>query len=1095
MTHRRAAEITPKLSFPRPQRPCGALAARDLSLLGVLCVTAAIMQSGCERQSPPPTPVQVTPTQPFAPTDPKLITANNRGVGFMGKYEYENARAVFQSLLDKNRNWLDVKVNLAIATLNRQREGDEETALRLLDEVLSADSHHLRARYCIGLLRLHLQSPDEALPHFQLVAEADPKDAYAAYYVGQCLSQQRSYEDAAEWYDKAIALDGYLRSAYYAAAQAYRALQREDDAKRMLDEFLTLEKNPRARLVEFKYTRMGPKSEALAVNLSDPAPPAPKPQGPIFADPVPLLEDGDQYDWVVRREDRPVSITACDINSDGLIDVFIANVLDESGGARNAVCINHADGKFTLDTDHVLAHVPDVNAALWGDCDNDGLTDVYLCRRGPNMLWRQSQKNAWKDVTATTETANGEFDTVDGAMFDADHDGDLDIFCVNFDGPNELLNNNMDGTFKPIAQERGVSGDGNGSIAVVPVDIDGDRDVDILVTKREKDFQLLINDRLWQYQDAPLTQPMAEVLLRSQSRLSEELKLDELRERHSFLGWAPIIINSSEGPGLVGLTTGKTPVLFAPGLGRYRFATVSFSGRQVTSENRQVRSNASGIGTHFAARIGSNWVTGSTLKNSSGPGQSLQPIAIGLGGHPQIDFISIDWSDGVFQTEMDLKAGEHHVITETQRQLSSCPVLFAWNGNKYELITDVLGVGGMGYLVAPNEYATPRPWERLLLPPDALQSQENHFVLKLSEPMEEVCYLDAARLVVYDLPPVVHMTVDDRMSVQGPEPTGKPVFYRVYAQPIRAVNDRGVDVTETIVTTDHRAAPVGELDERFIGRLRNDHALTIEFHPGAIDPLIGQPVLIADGWVEYPYSQTMFAASQAKAEYRAPTIEAFTNGQWHTIHAQFGYPAGMPRQMSVPLPGLTEQTTKLRITTNQEIYWDRLIVAFAVPMPEFVVRRELKLSEAKLVQSGFAKRTTGPQRLPQYDYDERKPFGDTRYQRGYYTQVGPMRELIEQTDDAVAIFGSGEEIHMEFIDDLPPVPNIKEGAHPYDDSVGQWTRRFVLEVDGWCKDMDLFTKDGETVEPLPRSKDLDAAAAKRRDDLHKRFNTRFQSGK
>ena len=50
----------------------------------------------------------------------------------------------------------------------------------------------------------------------------------------------------------------------------------------------------------------------------------------------------------------------------------------------------------------------------------------------------------------------------------------------------------------------------------------------------------------------------------------------------------------------------------------------------------------------------------------AGPGQSLQPLAIGLGGSPSIDFIAIDWSDGVFQTELGLSGGPTATIVETQ---------------------------------------------------------------------------------------------------------------------------------------------------------------------------------------------------------------------------------------------------------------------------------------------------------------------------------------------------------------------------------------------------------------------------------------------
>jgi hypothetical protein len=53
-----------------------------------------------------------------------------------------------------------------------------------------------------------------------------------------------------------------------------------------------------------------------------------------------------------------------------------------------------------------------------------------------------------------------------------------------------------------------------------------------------------------------------------------------------------------------------------------------------------------------------------------------------------------------------------------------------------------------------------------------------------------------------------------------------------------------------------------------------------------------------------------------------------------------------------------------------------------------------------------------------------------------------------------------------------------------------WTRRYVLEARGWCKDMDLYTRDGDTVEPLPAHPRTAAAAA-----LQQRFTTRYASGR
>ena len=221
-----------------------------------------------------------------------------------------------------------------------------------------------------------------------------------------------------------------------------------------------------------------------------------------------------------------------------------------------------------------------------------------------------------------------------------------------------------------------------------------------------------------------------------------------------------------------------------------------------------MRSNASGIGVRLAVRVGSRWTVRETYRGASGPGQSLQPWSFGLGGASRADFVAMDWSDGVFQTELGLEPGKLHRIAETQRQLSSCPVLFAWDGEKYAFVSDLLGVGGIGFALAPGKYSTPRPWENFLLPQGLLQAQDGRYRLKIGEPMEEVAYLDAARLLTYDLPPGWQMVLDERMGTGAPEPTGEPRFYRHEALSLRAVNDQRENVTDLIAQADGKAAPV-----------------------------------------------------------------------------------------------------------------------------------------------------------------------------------------------------------------------------------------------------------------------------------------------
>ncbi|MCA9270607.1 MAG: hypothetical protein KDA41_19130, partial [Planctomycetales bacterium] len=466
-------------------------------------------------------------------------------------------------------------------------------------------------------------------------------------------------------------------------------------------------------------------------------------------------------------------------------------------------------------------------------------------------------------------------------------------------------------------------------------------------------------------------------------------------------GLAVVPLEQSKGVSVIGLRDAAPPLLWRPGPGRHAFAGWMFAGRE--SDADQLRSNASGIGVQAGVQVGSRRTSLVGIRPSSGPGQSLAPMVAGLGGRAAIDYVTLLWPDGVLQTETAVAPGEHKVV-ETQRQLSSCPVLFCYDGERFVFVTDLLGVGGLGFAVGRNEYAPAVPRESVLLPAGLPRAADGRLTLKLTEPMEEACYLDHVELVAYDLPPGWNMTVDERMNIAGEPATGEAVFYQRKLAPTAAVNDRQENVATMVAQADGRAADVGRRDSRFLGRTE-PHSLTLTFDE-ALDEL-PRPTLLASGWIEYPYSQTMFAAWQAGAAYEAPSVEARGgDGRWTTVLSQFGYPAGMPREMSVALGDLPPGCRQLRITTNQEIYWDALAVVAAEDCPTARVA-SLPLDRATVGECGFPEWTFGPQRTPQFNYDRRAPLWDTRHQSGYYTRIGRAEPLLEERDAAVAIFWTG----------------------------------------------------------------------------------------
>jgi hypothetical protein len=54
-------------------------------------------------------------------------------------------------------------------------------------------------------------------------------------------------------------------------------------------------------------------------------------------------------------------------------------------------------------------------------------------------------------------------------------------------------------------------------------------------------------------------------------------------------------------------------------------------------------------------------------------------------------------------------------------------------------------------------------------------------------------------------------------------------------------------------------------------------------------------------------------------------------------------------------------------------------------------------------------------------------------------------------------------------------------------------RSWVLDVAGWCKDMDLLTGTGAALDPLPLRDGATPGAD--RDAMHRRHNTRWNGGR
>src|SRR5207249_3590793 len=114
------------------------------------------------------------------------------------------------------------------------------------------------------------------------------------------------------------------------------------------------------------------------------------------------------------------------------------------------------------------------------------------------------------------------------------------------------------------------------------------------------------------------------------------------------------------------------------------------------------------------------------------------------------------------------------------------------------------------------------------------------------------------------------------------------------------------------------------------------------------DPYRGGPLrLLMHGEIEYFTATGMYAASQAGIQAVAPYVEAQVAGEgarptqtlsdksvrptqpekWVRVTDDMGFPAGLPKTITADLSDkLPLGTTRIRITTNLQIYWDNILI-------------------------------------------------------------------------------------------------------------------------------------------------------------------------
>jgi len=1085
----------------------------------------------------------------------KALAEFNRGAALLEQYAYTEAAKAFETVLGLAPDWAAARFNLGLAYFNMHgQQGAEknlDSARQVFEALLASEPHHLPARFCLGLYYQHLGDNEKALDRFQAVYKVNSEDPYVVYKCGEVLLSLGRTDEGTKMLEKVIALDPGFISAVYRLALQYQRTNRQDKAQALFQRFRALsaeELTGGSFVVQKAYGTVGKYSCALGAD-SLPLPalqPAPR-RRVVFSPEIKFLDASSvPWKWTGGSVDLP-GMAAVEVK--GKLHVCLTGM-----GAEGAASIwfNDGSGRFKAGPTIARRGV----APCFGDIDDDGHTDLWLGRAGPDVLLKNDGEGGFnKEISPGV--AGPDVLTSCARLVDIDSDGDLDLLAFRLRSgsvpptgnsgaaASSVYRNNGDGSFTDIAAGIGLALPDTPVAFVVCDDFDDDRDLDLILFPAHGGAPIAwVNDRAGQYHmlDATATGLTVRGVVSATSGDPDKNGRRDLlvftgKEVHLFInrggfrfeedrsfasrfaqlggtggqfadlansGNLDIVIadayrrDGSRGPVLLINDWPRNRFLDAaeldPGslLGAIRFrgsasgVVADFTGdgrcdvlltptgeKPMLLENttpgghwiqldlggtrtqdRKSRSNSSAIGARVEIKAG-QVVQQFVVGVPSGP-VAMPPYRLhaGLGDNTKVDWLRILWPDAVLQAELEL-AGDRVVrIAELSRKTSSCPALFAWDGSRFEFVADFGGVGGLGYLVAPGVYAPPDPTEYVSLP--SLAPLGGDYVLQILEPLEEVVYVDEAKLIAVDHPLGTQVYPHEMMAISVPPPPFEIFCIREPIEPVRAVDHRGVDVTDFLRRVDRRYAGATRLDERFTG-LAEDHYVDLDFGDRLkAVPADARLVLFLYGWVEYGYSSTSYAAGQAGGRVKAPSIHVLRGGQWVEVFHEAGYPAGLQHMMTLDVTGKVLPTDrKIRISTNMELYWDRLFLAVHRG-DEPLSLKEVSVKNADLHVLGYPREYSPDGRQPNlYDYGNLDRTMAWKLLEGQYTRFGEVAELLEAADDCYVIMGPGEELTLRFpVGAFGPVP---EGRR----------RTFVLKADSYCKDMDLYTGYPDTVEPLP----------------------------
>ncbi len=195
---------------------------------------------------------------------------------------------------------------------------------------------------------------------------------------------------------------------------------------------------------------------------------------------------------------KTVALAAADCNGDGYLDLIEGNELEP-----NVLLLGSAAGLFVAAEDGVIGEGPVATRALVVlDANGDEQRDLLIVVGGVDAHQEFYLNSVEGGLSASLDSAPGtwQFAARDAVAFDADGDGDTDLFFVGELAPSRLLLNDGDGVFGLASADALPAMDGLGELAGAAFDLEGDGDLDLILGRVTGDL-ILVNDGTGRFQE------------------------------------------------------------------------------------------------------------------------------------------------------------------------------------------------------------------------------------------------------------------------------------------------------------------------------------------------------------------------------------------------------------------------------------------------------------------------------------------------------------------------------------------------------------------------------------------------------------------